>query len=53
MYKCKVEKQCPVCPSLTKGYPVRVKEFDLARKILPPDVINEEYIREKLLTGLA
>ena len=53
MYKCKVEKECPVCPSLTKGYPVRVKEFDLARKILPPDTINEDYIREKLLTGLA
>jgi hypothetical protein len=53
MYKCKTEKQCPVCPSLTKGYPVKVKEFDLARKILPPDVINEDYIREKLLTGLA
>jgi hypothetical protein len=53
MYKCKVEKECPVCPSLTKGYPVKVKDFDLARKILPPDVINEDYIREKLLTGLA
>ena len=53
MYKCKVEKECPVCPNLTKGYPVKVKEFDLARKILPPDAINEDYIREKLLTGLA
>jgi len=53
MYKCKVEKECPVCPNLTKGYPVRVKDFDLARKILPPDTINEDYIREKLLTGLA
>jgi hypothetical protein len=52
MYKCKVEKQCPVCPSLTTGYPVKVKEFDLARKILPPDMINEDYIKEKLLTGL-
>jgi hypothetical protein len=53
MYKCKVEKQCPICPNLTTGYPVSVKEFDLARKILPPDIINEDYIREKLLTGLA
>jgi len=53
MYKCKVEKQCPVCPTLTTGYPVKLKEFDLARKILPPDIINEDYIREKLLAGLA
>jgi hypothetical protein len=52
MYKCKVEKQCPVCPSLTTGYPVKLKDFDLARKILPPDVINADYIREKLLTGI-
>ena len=51
MYKCKTEKKCPVCPSLTTGYPVRLKEFDLARKILPPDMINIDYINEKLLTG--
>jgi hypothetical protein len=52
MYKCKTEKQCPVCPSLTKGYPVKLKDFDAVRKVLPPDVINVDYINEKLLTGL-
>ena len=53
MYKCKTEKKCPVCPSLTTGYPVRVKDFDIARKILPPDMINTDFINEKLNTGLA
>ena len=53
MYKCKMEKECPVCPNMTSGYPVKLKEFDLARKVLPPDIINQDYIREKLLTGLA
>ena len=52
MYRCKTEKQCPVCPSLTKGYPVKLKDFDAVRKVLPPDVINVDYINEKLLTGL-
>ena len=52
-YKCKTEKTCPVCPTLTSGYPVKLKEFDMARKILPPDVINVDYINERLLTGLA
>jgi len=53
MYKCKTEKQCPVCPSMTTGYPVKLKEFDIARKILPPDMINTDYINEKLNLGLA
>ena len=52
MYKCKTEKTCPVCPTLTTGYPVRLKEFDNARKILQPDNINIDYINEKLLTGI-
>ena len=53
MYKCKQEVKCPVCPTMTSGYPVKLKEFDMARKILPPDNINVDYINEKLLTGLA
>ena len=52
MYKCKTEKTCPVCPMMTTGYPVKLKEFDLARKILPPDNINIDYINEKLITGM-
>jgi hypothetical protein len=53
MYKCKQEVKCQVCPSMTSGYPVKLKEFDMARKILPPDNINVDYINEKLLTGLS
>ena len=45
-------KSCGVCPSITSGYPVRLKDFNLSRKILPPDMINIDYINEKLLTGL-
>ena len=52
MYKCKTETTCPVCPSLTSGYPVRLKDFNNARKILPPDIINVDYINDRLLTGL-
>ena len=52
MYKCKQEIKCPVCPTMTSGYPVKLKEFDAARKILPPDNINVDYINEKLITGL-
>ena len=52
-YKCKAEKECPVCPSLTSGYPVNVRDFSEARKILPPDNINIKFIREKLNGGLS
>ena len=51
MYKCKTEQKCQVCPTLTKGYPLNLKEFNNARKIMPPDIINIDYINEKLLTG--
>jgi hypothetical protein len=37
---CKVEKECPVCPSLTSGYPISVREFDMSRKIMPPIAAN-------------
>lgn len=47
-YKCKAEKECPVCPSLTYGYPVNVREFNNVRKILPPDNISIDYIKDKL-----
>lgn len=52
-YKCKQEKECPICPSLTNGYPVNVKDFNNARKIMPPDNINIDYIKDKLNSGLA
>jgi hypothetical protein len=34
--------------SLTPGYPINVLEFDNSRKILGPDQINLEYIKDKL-----
>jgi hypothetical protein len=37
---CKAEKECPVCPSLTSGYPISVREFDISRKIMPPIEAN-------------
>jgi hypothetical protein len=52
-YKCKQEKECPICPSLTNGYPVNVKDFNEARKIMPPDNINVDYIKDKLNSGLS
>jgi hypothetical protein len=33
---CKTEKVCPVCPSLTTGNSISLKDFDLSRRITPP-----------------
>lgn len=33
---CKTEKTCPVCPNLTTGYPLMVRDFDNTRRITPP-----------------
>jgi hypothetical protein len=33
---CKTEKVCPVCPSLSTGNSISLKDFDLSRKITPP-----------------
>jgi len=45
---CKTEMRCPVCPVSTAGYPVSVLEYDESRKVLPPDNININYIKEQL-----
>lgn len=45
---CKTEQKCPVCPVMTSGYPLSVMEFDNARKIMPPDNINVDYIKDML-----
>jgi len=50
-YKCKQEKECPICPSLSSGYPVNLKDFNSSRKIMPPDNINIDYIKDKLNSG--
>ena len=33
---CKTEKQCPVCPNLTSGYPLMLRDFDSSRRVTPP-----------------
>jgi len=33
---CKTEKQCPVCPQLTSGYPVMLRDFDSSRRVTAP-----------------
>jgi hypothetical protein len=33
---CKTEKKCPVCPNLTTGYPLMLRDFDSSRKITAP-----------------
>lgn len=45
---CKAEKTCPVCPVTTSGYPLNVLDYDTARKVMPPDNINVDYINDKL-----
>lgn len=40
------EDECPVCPSLTPGYPVNLMEFDKSRYVLPPDNISVDYIKK-------
>ena len=45
---CKTEARCPVCPVSTSGYPVDVLEYDDTRKVMPPDNININYIKDQL-----
>jgi hypothetical protein len=37
-----------ILSSLTPGYPINVLEFDNSRKVLGPDKINLQYIKDKL-----
>ena len=37
-----------IVSSLTPGYPINVLEFDNSRKVLGPDSINLQYIKDKL-----
>ena len=43
---CKQEKKCPICPSLTNGYPSSVLEYDNSRYIMNPDNISLDYIKK-------
>lgn len=33
---CKTETKCPVCPNLTTGYPLMLRDFDSSRRVTPP-----------------
>jgi hypothetical protein len=48
---CVTQQRCNVCPSNTTGAPVDVKEWNDARRIMPPDNINVSYVEEKLNSG--
>jgi len=43
---CKQEKECPVCPSNTSGYPLSVMDFDKSRYVMGPDGISVDYINQ-------
>jgi len=47
-YRCKTESKCLVCPNMTTGYPVNLKDYNLSKKMLPPDIINVDYIKDVL-----
>jgi hypothetical protein len=48
---CVTEKRAAVCPVYTDGAPVDVKEFYSSNRITPPDLINTDYVNEKLNAG--
>ena len=48
---CVTEKKCPVCPVLTTGAYVDLKEWNDSRRITPGDTINIDYARDKLNSG--
>jgi hypothetical protein len=43
---CKQDRECPVCPSLTSGYPLSLMEYDKSRYIMGPDGISSDYIKQ-------
>ena len=48
---CVTEKKCPVCPVMTSGAPVDLKEWNDSRRITPGDVINIDYAKDKMNSG--
>jgi len=40
------EDQCPVCPSMTSGYPVNLLDFDKSRYVIGSDNISVDYIKK-------
>jgi len=48
---CVTEKKCPVCPVMTSGAPVDLKEWNDSRRITPGDVVNTDYAKDKMNSG--
>lgn len=48
---CVTEKRSVLLPTLANGTPMDVKEFYSDNRITPPDLINVDYINEKLNAG--
>ncbi|MBA42952.1 MAG: hypothetical protein CMF62_02945 [Magnetococcales bacterium] len=48
---CVTEKRCPVCPSLSTNGVADMKEWDSSRRITGPDLIDTEYVSQKLNAG--
>ena len=48
---CVSEKRANICPVLTTGAPVNLKDWHSSTRITPPDQINTKYINEKLNSG--
>jgi hypothetical protein len=48
---CVTEKRCPVCPSMSSNGVADMKEWDASRRITPPDLIDTEYVSQKLNAG--
>lgn len=46
--KCVADKKCPVCPVMTAGAPIDVKEWSASNNVLPEDSINIDYIKNRL-----
>jgi hypothetical protein len=48
---CVTSSREKVCPTYAAGTPVDVKEWHSSRRVTPPDLINTDYIGEKLNSG--
>lgn len=48
---CVTDKRLHVMPVYTTGTPIDVKEWNEARRVMPPDNIKTKYVKEKLNSG--
>jgi hypothetical protein len=48
---CVTNKQSTVCPTLTTGLGIDLKEWNESRRVTGPDSINTQYIKDKLNSG--